>query len=115
MKPQYANRVSVFVVFVVVFVGLIGIGPAAGVHDEYEDETLLIPWHHDGESFAAVVGQPFEVGARWGACTEALANEFRSLPDLTVDLSVVGPVHGAAWPQVDWLAPIQPAGTGKKQ
>jgi hypothetical protein len=83
-------------------------GPAGAVHDQFEAETLLIPWQHDGETFTATVSQPFEVGARWGACTPELAADFTTWPDLTgPTLEVSG--TAASWPAVGWNDPIQPA------
>ena len=65
--------------------------PAGAIHDQTA-ETLLIPWMHDGETFTAEVGQPFEVGARWGACTADLADDFPVWPDLEgPTLEVSGP------------------------
>jgi hypothetical protein len=80
--------------------------PAGAVHDETA-ETLIIPWQHDGETFTAEVGQPFEVGARWGACTADYADDFPVWPDLKgPTLEVSGP--SASWPAVEWTDPINP-------
>ncbi len=80
--------------------------PVGAVHDQTA-ETLVIPWQHNGETFTAEVGQPFEVGARWGACTADLADDFPVWPDLTgPTLEVSGPA--ASWPEVEWSDPINP-------
>ncbi len=50
-------RSAVFVLLVAV-IALLGVLPAGAVHDQFAEETLLIPWHHGGESFTTLVGQP---------------------------------------------------------
>jgi hypothetical protein len=101
------RRLSVLAILAMILSGLVA-SPAVAVHDEFAAETLLIPWHHDGESFTILVGQPFEVGARWGACSEAWIDAFLALPDLTVDLKVDGPAV-ATWPATDWGSAVYPS------
>jgi hypothetical protein len=97
------RRLSLLLTTTVILVATTAL-PAGAVHDVFDEEQVLIPWQHRGEIFAASTGTPFEIGARWGACTPGLAQSFATAS--TLDLQVGD--EAATWPSVSWSKAVNP-------